>query len=987
MKIFNRTVAITIVLMMLISCVVYADDYSSYDSALEDDGSYDVTTDEYYDQEASEEELRDPNLFDEEIDDGDITEPELNEDIGDSEEENGEIIDDKEYLSASEEFDMLTALGFEIPDAESNLPLNRGKAALYLAMLLNEQNITENYITYFKDVASQNEYLKYINHLYQLGYISGNGDGLFMPEKGMTPIEFATVILRMGGYRDYAEAAGGYSVKYADFAHRYDLFDKIETKQNDTLTEKDALRMLVNALKLPICDIKGTDGNNFTYEINEEFSLLERFFNIKKIDSFVAAVPYASVNSYIPVDDNEIRLVINNSEKLYQIINFIPDRFLGQKVYAYINENDVVVWMQSRYKINSLSLNYDEIKDVAFDRTSLTYKNEKDKVQKAKLAYDAVYIWNGKQDNSVSTDEFTKPNTKIILTDVDNDGTYEIVNIERGEPMIVDVLSDPLYTFGVDIDAKDLYGTDSVVYPEDLVEQYEKSGYVVGYTASDRSTGKTVELNPNSDDYSVQIIKDGKRVAYRDIKVGDLLVICESKDGEKKKVYVTSRKINDTITVISNSDNTIGTAQNGEFKCSFSLEGLNLLGKSVVLYVDKDGYVAKYRFSTENQPVYGYLMDYDKNRNSPIRNRWQARIYTPDKQIVVFDIAEKFKINEQKGDGKVLLEHFERTGHQLIKYSLNSNGEINNIYISAEPEGYTLNSDKPIFTMNAHYDTSGQTGQTIFSTIGWEYNITDCKRLVVVVDDNGEIVDDRVFYVSSFANGYGVPDIKVYDARVGKRAAMVVATAKESQLNSILKLNDTFCVVRDIVNDVYGKRIEVLRRVDGNPFSQIYYESDTAKFDDLNIGDVLQINHYETEIDGRYTMRNYQKLFTLEADGNEVLTSTICADYPYDSTKNALNNGRTQHHKFMYGEVKSIGPISLNNDIRVNSHSVMLQPEGSTSSEDWFAFSFGYVSTWVYKYNSENDTVEVCDPGILKKGDKIFAATSWCSASIIVIYE
>lgn len=979
MKIFNRTVAVVIVLMMLISCVVYAEDGNSYDTA----------SGEYYDQQASEEENRDPNLFDEELDDSENTEEnegfEASED--DEEETIEDFVDDKEYLSDSEEFNMLVALGFNIPDSESEVSLSREKAALYLASLLGENNIADSSVTYFNDVTIQNKYLKYINLLRQYGYMSGTGDGLFMPDRGMTPIEFVTVILRIAGYRDYAEAAGGYSIKYADIARRNDLFDGITCKQNDVMTEKDALRILTNALMLPVCDIKSTDGDNFVYEVNNSYVLLERFYDLKRVEGFVCAVPYAAIKPYMPVDENEIKLVLDNSEKTYQVDNFIPEDFLGQDVYAYINEQNKVIWMQSRQEINSISLKYDEIADVAFDRTYLTYENEKGKIVKAKISYDAVYIWNGKQYNEVSTDEFSKPHTRIKLTDVDDDGTYELIDIEHGEPMVADVLTDPLYTFGADIDLKELYGSDSVAYPEDLVEKYESFGYVVGYTVSERSTGKTIELNPNSNEYSLQIIKDGKRITYRDIRTGDLLVICESKDGKKKKVYVTRNSVNDTITHINNTDNVIGTSQNGEFKCSFSLDGINLLGRNVVLYVDKDGYVAKYKFSTEGQPVYGYLMNYGKNGKSVFTDRWQARIYTPDKQIVIFDLAEKFKLNDQKGDGQTLQTHFERTGHQLIKYSLNANGEINKIYISTEPEGYSLNSDKPIFTMNAQYNAVSDSKTTyISSTIGMEYSTYSCKRLVVIVDDDGEIIDDRVFYVSSF-NGNRTPNIKVYDAVVGKRASMLVMTAKESELKDYLGLNDTFCVVQDITTDIHGKRIEVLRRVDGKPFVHLYYESDSAKFDDLNVGDVLKLNWYETELDGRYTMRDYQKLFTLKADGNEVLKSTICADYPYDSTTKAVNDGRTTHHKYVYGEIKSLGPDSDGVDIKPNSHFVMLEPEGSTSANDWFSFSYGYVSTWVFRYNSRNETVEVCEPGTLKKGDKVFVATSWCAASIIVIYE
>lgn len=889
----------------------------------------------------------------------------------------------KNMISDMEEMSFLRSIGIDIPDVEQDNQLQRDNAAMYFAKLFGSEPISRENITYFEDVVLSNPYLEYINQGCELGYLTGTGEKQFSPERIVTPAEFVTVILRIAGYTDYVKALGGELEHYVLVAGRYDLLDNIKTKAYEPLTQRDAIIILSNAMDLPICEAVGVEKENIIYDINSDYTLLNKNFNIEKQKGVICATEDAALSGYSIVNEDAVTISTDTGKHTLNCRNVDCSFFLGQNVFYYKDNSDIVVFVEAVVKSNSIILQFDEF-DISNDRRIVRYETENGNKKSVSIAYDAVFVYNGKQYDSISAEEINSVNTKIELVNVDSDNIYELVYIEHSEPLVAEELLDPIFTFGYDL--VENYDYPFPMYPEELAQYNEENASYRSYVAAERTTGRSVSLDPKSNDYSVKLIMNGREIQYRDLRWNDLLSVCESRDGKKKTVYVTRNSFEDVIKVVDTENSEITTESGEVFVCSFDAD--DLLGKTVVLYVDVYGHVVAYRRSSTVAPVYGYLINYDSSRKG-ISKKWQAEIFTLDEDVVVFDFAEKFYNNDVRVTGEEFFEHFSATGHQLVKYMLDSDGNIKRIYTSTAPQGYSLNEEKPIFVMNEHYNGSDEKyGMYKDESIEMEYNLTGVKRFLVITDENGNVDESSISLASSFRTEKA-PDLRVYDSRAGKIAGALVCTVKGNDVETYLGLIDDFMVVDEIWNSEYGRFIRGMRSVSRKPFLYEYYEGTPGLFDDIESGDIIKIIWYETDENNHFVIHQFQKIFTLESKGNEDTTKTICADWDYSSENMPITDGRISYNKQIYGTVFSMGSLS-NNDIEHRLYSLVIQPEGTTEPEDCFVLTFTRVTNGmfpVFKYHLEEKCVEVQDGFVINPGDKVFIATNYNKSKFVVVYE
>jgi len=974
MKIKNN-----ILVLLLVVCMFLTNAPCVFAEEVPDEGE------EIINPEDAEESLDDPFIYEEDK----LTPDDAEENSNFNEPEEEDVPETIEYntISSLNEYGLLEQLGMKIPDVPQNELLQRDKATMYFYFFQNAAESLSNQITYFDDVPYENEYIGYINYCCELRYVAGTGDKKFSPHKEITVAEFATVVLRIAGYRDYVEALGGGLDKYLLIANRYDLLDGVSAKNYDKMTEKDAIRILYNGLHLPVCNESAISNKGISYSINSDYTVLQQKFNVEFGEAVVCSTENAAIFGYASSGEDSVSLLINGEYQNFNISGFSAERFLGQRVHYYKNSQDRIIFLKTKYEPNKIVLSFENLQ-MSSDRTQITYKDESDKPRKLKIALDATFIYNGKQDNSITSSELNLPNTRIELVDVNNNNVYDVLYIEQSETLIVEALPDPAFTFGTNIDK---YDYPFPMYPEYVMEELDNSEYYRSYIASERTTGRMVELDPKSDDYELTLLRNGAEIEYKDLRINDLLSICESRDGKRKIVYVSRTRVEDTISTIDYADNRIETAGGKEFICSFDLKNSNLLGKYVTLYIDAYGYACAYRLSAQIEPAYGYLMDVGETRDTTsFETVMEAKIYTMDGKIEIYQTAKKVYNNDSRTTINDFITYFNETGHQLIKYSLDADGNLKRFYTSYTPQGYSLHSEKPIFVLNEHYNGSTDNyGKYKSTNLELEYDLQSVKRFQVITDQNGNINDESISIVTSFKSDQ-TADLRVYDAKTGKIASVVVCTVKDEDVETYLGINDFYFVVGDILNDEDGKFLRGKHRRNSNkPFLYEYYEETPGLFDEIAPGDVIKIIWYRVDENNNYVISKFEKLFTLKSKGNEDPQKTICADWTYDSENKPITNGRIAHNKQMYGTVKAMSSLS-NDDIEHRQFSVVLQPEGTASDEDCYAFTFSRISTGtfrIFRFNSEEGTLEDYEGYILKPGDKIFVTTNYYTANFIVVYE
>ena len=232
--------------------------------------------------------------------------------------------------------------------------------------------------------------------------------------------------------------------------------------------------------------------------------------------------------------------------------------------------------------------------------------------------------------------------------------------------------------------------------------------------------------------------------------------------------------------------------------------------------------------------------------------------------------------------------------------------------------------------------------------------------------------------------------MRIYDATVGKVATFMVCTVKESDVLTMVGNSRKPVVIGEIRYDEEGKFLVGMAHLGDAPFLIHLHESYPGIFSGVKEGDVIRLQRYLADKDGRYRVSHYEKLFTLNAELTDDTASTICADAVYTAEKPSILKGTNSHGKILYGDVVALGPADTTDTIEPAQYTIVLQPEGTTLPEDATVFTFNRVDEKggpLFKYYKDTDTLEKREGYTLKAGDKIFAITNYYNASFIVIYE
>lgn len=115
----------------------------------------------------------------------------------------------------------------------------------------------------FNDVTSDHWAYRYISSAKENGIINGDGNGNFYPERDITNEEIVKMIVCLLGYRELAEAKGGYPAGYTATASGLGITAGLNLKVNSPALRKDTAIMIYNALDVPIMaeGSKDADGN------------------------------------------------------------------------------------------------------------------------------------------------------------------------------------------------------------------------------------------------------------------------------------------------------------------------------------------------------------------------------------------------------------------------------------------------------------------------------------------------------------------------------------------------------------------------------------------------------------------------------------------------------------------------------------------------------------------------------------------------------
>lgn len=165
------------------------------------------------------------------------------------------------YFNAAhrlEEFNIMS--GYEDGTFRPEAPVTRAEAAALMCRAVNgspDDVDASAAQELFSDVAADHWALKYIQYVFSMGIISGDGDGCFRPEDYVTYAELDKMLIGITGYSAYAEQFGSYPENVVKCAQSIGITEGITASYDDLALRGDAALMLSRALEVPIVVIDG----------------------------------------------------------------------------------------------------------------------------------------------------------------------------------------------------------------------------------------------------------------------------------------------------------------------------------------------------------------------------------------------------------------------------------------------------------------------------------------------------------------------------------------------------------------------------------------------------------------------------------------------------------------------------------------------------------------------------------------------------------
>ena len=543
-----------------------------------------------------------------------------------------------------------------------------------------------------------------IRTAYDLGIINGMTPTTFEPNSNVTyeqAFKMVVCALNYGGQSETiynSMVATNPSIPwyygYMQTARTLGLTDDISVVNGQPAKRAHIAQMIYNALDVNMLEkIEVAGGEPMYMESNQNW--LKDKLKVTRVQGELLADESNTISSDGATARPGYALLTDNSTNTKNSIkkNGISlDGLLGKSVeYYYKTDIDGIkslVLIYSKSGSNtSLKIdasNIDRITGNYADGYNVSYYESATdiKAKTLKVSPKPIISFNGEVRTDVSVSELNIESGTLEF--ISNGGDYNKINVEAFETYVVKSVN-KTDKYIVDIFRPSGSNT---LYLDD-----EASDYVINIkNASGSSIGIT-----NISQYNVLTVKKGKGNANRTSI--DVVVSNKNVSGAIKEIDGDTFDINGTKYEISSYLNKYGSSSLSPFK----------IGDSCKAYLDKDGKIAYITKTASNSTFFGYISSVSKSSDDVVKVALISK-KTPSMGSPYVSLTKKVKI-----DGKLYsntdeildalgksakventnidIDEEEKKGFsQLVKYTINSNGEITAIdtaYTNKEYEDLT----------------------------------------------------------------------------------------------------------------------------------------------------------------------------------------------------------------------------------------------------------------------------------------------------------
>lgn len=801
--------------------------------------------------------------------------------------------------------------------------------------------------TPFADVSADYWAAGNIKAVKEMGIIDGLSETEFSPESAVTVTQAVKIAVNILGMGKLAEINGGYPSGYVKVGTENKLYKNISSG-DERMNRGDVSELIYNTLFANVYEADAYGGGTLS---DKNFLLAE--MGIEEIKGVVTAVPGMSVSDTEGMPENQIEI----SGRRYNAERDFGEFFLNSVKCYYDTENETIKCVVSDKSGKSVKISADDIDRVS--KKEISYSEGNGKTKKISLPNELSVIYNGIMLATADvSDEIMKPKCGFVtLFDSNDDGKYEYVSVTSYDIYVVKGKSvDTIY---------DVYGGKF---------SFEDNGIK-----------------------SIRIIKNGMAASVDDIKIGDSVLIAESKNKNSVRAVAERNSISGNVKSTYSSNGRDYVVLSGDFgektliisekyKKAVSESKADKInpGDAITVTVSDENKIACAETDEENgRYEYGYLLGASADGKDG-----NIKILTTDNKITNFKVGSEEEIRFGRTSGtsykksKEILENiipeilgelgkWAASTKQIVTFVRNDGGGIKELCL-ADKNRNAGNLSEDVLPANMLY---------AYGVLDGKYKV-DNKTAVINVVNNGTYDDlMKAGDYMSFLSNNGSVTCSLYDIdNSGHVGAMLIFS------------NVTRYLAEFDEEKGYAYYVDKLN----SPI--IYVDSVSTKELD---GEIYTVVSGISEGERCELLVDYELSGNSEPASNIKTGTALQYDTNYVDVARAANSNEPETLKvfktrFNFREESPFG-VTWNDSTVKSSNAAICLVHGKLTRADFpmitvdtgaeeMMFSVGNTAA-VMRYKASEKKFEICESSELLAGEEVFLRTRYNNLREIVIID
>lgn len=810
----------------------------------------------------------------------------------------------------------------------------------------------------FEDVPADHPECGYIYLANQLGIVSGMGDGKFYPDTNITVEQATKMLVVLAGYKEHAEAAGGYPSGYLTKASQLNILNGISLAETFT---KGAFALMVYNTLFVVPAEHASYGDSDGRYVTEGANVLEKFLHVHEVKGLVTANPATAIRG---AKTREGMVAI---EDVHYIANAALTQKIGRKVLAYYKENEYGEReiLSFRDAADAITTEVDA-KNILPETSNAVFCFEREgdgRKTSVSITSGTVVLYNGGVLTSPVAADFKPSQGTVYVTE--EGSTASLIVVEEYEDYVVDF---------VNTNEEKLYFEDNIYGRASL--DFERPSVYLTVTK-----------------------KDGTPMSLRECQAGQILSVFFSRDGKVCNVIESSDTVGGTITE-KTEDSILIEEKQYEFSNAFT-DSLPNVGENVMVHLNFNGKIVDASNNVSSRQ-YGYLMA-ARFEGKGLSKVGKVKLLTMENEVVTLEAADNIRINDVTIGGAKLFNNEavltdsemaemakvyqnDKAVEQVIVYELNAEGKL--IAITTAVEGTYKEKNPDIFSLQYASNEASADRAPLFLQHGLrsfetKFHIpTSTIVFSVAASYTGD--NDKQYKAltgSDLVHSTRYPNLKLYDLNEENEPAVLVTKKSMNQVGSMYQSNAVLVKSVGTAMMEDGTVCEAVTIVGAGGKEQVLYNPDEieAIFSKTAITSEAEIT---------------EKLALSKLDPGDVIKFAAIDGVLTDAMVCFRNNSPKESEKGFDGTVTA----NITEAFDYFS-ALWVYAKVDYAGENVFLFStpksngriydrmHTFGSATVLVYDKARNTVKVGTKASLVKGDMIFASRYNSYEHLIVIYR